>query len=116
MYYNMENIFDIVEKIDSIIILNVMFGDFNVSIGSNSNFITVIINSDKCIKIYETNIHHIKKYHKLKRYICSKVNDSKFINITGFSSIENKKLLSNFFVIKENLFTDLLINIYKGFT
>lgn len=115
----MDIIFDIIDHIapDTIIILTVVFAEkFNVSIGKDVNSISVYLYElDKrdALKFFGSSSG--LKYTQMKKYIQEQIDDIPIKQISGISNVENKKYLSKYFIISDNLVSDAIINITKQF-
>lgn len=116
----MDIIFDIVDHIapNTIIILTIVFTEkFNVSIGKDINSISIYFyESDKrnVLKFYGSPPNG-SKYVQMKKIIQEQIDNTPFKYISGVSNIENKKYLSKYFIISDNLVSDSLINVTRQF-
>jgi len=116
----MDIIFDIIDHIEpnTFIILTIIFEEkYNISIEKDINDINIYIyeyDTKNVLKFY--NSYSIgSSYSDIKKTIQDQLDDISFYFITGVSSAENRKYISENFIILNNDVNNTIITFTKSF-
>lgn len=114
----MDIIFDIIENnpTDSIIILTVLFEEkYSISIGKDNNSMTIYFYNSTTrdiLKFFGQSCKS-KKYYNVKKYIQDTIDNIAMTEISGISNIDNIDYLKKYFLVTNNLQTNVLVDIKK---
>jgi len=116
----MDVIIDIIKNIEvnTTILLTIVFKEkYNISIGKDDEAITIFlfeIGNEEIIKFHGSEDNNLFPF--IIEYLQKTVENVSMDHIKGISSIENKKYLTKYFLIKEDIqLQDSFIHIEKYF-